>query len=263
MNRKTSLELILFSCILAISLSACSCKHEYDSGTITKAATCTEEGIKSYKCTLCGKERKESIPCIAHEYDDGIVKKEATCTEEGIKICTCVLCGDEKEVSIPCTEHEYEGTVEKEATFDSTGEMSFACSICGDTYSEEIPVKERTVVVTVTDKRNTPKDTDQWRFSDRVDFTFVVENYMQKDIKGVSGKVTISDLFGKEIMTLGCDFTGQVIAAEGTATYSDLGIDINEFIDSDTKLYNEDFSDLKFEYVISSIVYTDGTSESF
>ena len=41
-----------------------------------------------------------------------------------------------------------------------------------------------------------------------------------------------------------------------------MSIEINEFMDSHVSLYNEDFSDLNFEYIIKTIVYTDGTSVS-
>ena len=71
----------------------------------------------------------------------------------------------------------------------------------------------------------------------------------------------IKDLFGKEIISFGCDFTGQKITANKSVTFDNLGIDINEFMDDHVKLYNEDFSDLKFEYSVTSIVYSDGTAE--
>ena len=37
-------------------------EHTYDSGTVTKAATETKNGEKTYKCTVCGHEKKETIP---------------------------------------------------------------------------------------------------------------------------------------------------------------------------------------------------------
>jgi len=60
---------------------------------------------------------------------------------------------------------------------------------------------------------------------------------------------------------LQCDFTGQTIPAGSTTTFTDLGYDINEFMDEDVKCYNEDFSDLNFEYEVQKVVYSDGTSE--
>lgn len=38
--------------------------HSWDEGTITKEATPTEEGVKTYKCTRCGLTRVETLPMI-------------------------------------------------------------------------------------------------------------------------------------------------------------------------------------------------------
>lgn len=190
-----------------------------------------------------------------HQFDEGKVTKEATCSEEGIKTFTCSLCGDEKEESIECIPHTYEQTVVREATFDKVGELKFTCVNCGDSYTEEIPVKEKTAVVTVTNKTNVPKDIYNGRYSDRIELIFNVENQGPDDIKGVQGVLHISDMFDKKIMDMNCDFTGQTIAGNTVATYSNLGIDVNEFIDEHTKLYNENFADLVFDYEVTDIVY--------
>ena len=216
---KKILSLVLATTML-LSLTACGCEHEFDAGTITKEATCSEEGTKTYKCALCGDEKTESIPCVPHEYEE---------------------------------------KVDKEPTFDSTGIATYTCKICGDSYSEDIPKKERTVNVTVTDKRNVPEDIYNGRFSDRVEFTFTLENQSDKPVKGVEGVLHIQDLFDKDILSMNCDFTGQTIPANESITISDLGMDINPFMDDHSKLYNEDFSDLKFVYEITNIVYDGDT----
>lgn len=41
--------------------------HSYDGGVVTKEATETEEGIKTYTCTICGATKTESIPKITVE----------------------------------------------------------------------------------------------------------------------------------------------------------------------------------------------------
>lgn len=104
-------------------------------------------------------------------------------------------------------------------------------------------------------------NTSNWQFSNRVQFVLDVTNETAKDIKGVSDVLVIKDLFGKDIKKLQCDFTGQTIPAGSTTTFTDLGYDINEFMDEDVKCYNEDFSDLNFEYEVQKVVYSDGTSE--
>ncbi|MBR5593890.1 MAG: hypothetical protein IKW46_07455 [Bacteroidaceae bacterium] len=48
-----------------------TCKHVYDDGVVTKTPTCTEDGIITYTCTLCGATKTEVVPAVAHNYVDG------------------------------------------------------------------------------------------------------------------------------------------------------------------------------------------------
>mgnify|MGYP004586992913 FL=1 len=116
------------------------------------------------------------------------------------------------------------------------------------------------VKVVCTNKGTVPKNTSKWIFSNYVTFVFELTNNSDKAIKGVQGILHISDLFGSSIMDVRCDFTGHTIQPSETYTNKDLSYDVNEFIDTDMKLYNEDYSDLIFEYEPTTIVFTDGTS---
>jgi len=195
-----------------------------------------------------------------HEYDNGVITSEATCTAEGVKTYTCSLCGDTKTDVIPITTHVYESQITEQPTFTEMGVMTYTCSICGDSYTESIPVRDDEVVVTVTGKTNLAENWDAGRYSDRVEFAFLIENMTDRSIKGVQGTLTVKDLFGSDILSINCDFTGQTIPPNGSITMEDLGMDINEFMDTHVKLYNEDYSDLIFEYEVSNIVFSDGQS---
>ena len=48
--------------------------HVWDTGTITKEATCTEKGEKKHKCTNkgCDEIWVEEIPALGHDYKDGV-----------------------------------------------------------------------------------------------------------------------------------------------------------------------------------------------
>ena len=137
--------------------------------------------------------------------------------------------------------------------------MFLSLITCG--YGKQ--VNNAPVKVNVVDKKNIPEDIYAGRFSPRVQLIIEVSNNSDKDIKGVSGVLTIKDLFGKHIISLTCNFTGKNIAVGSTVTYSNLGMDINEFMSSHTKLYSEKYSDLIFEYEVDSIVYSNGERESF
>lgn len=128
-----------------------------------------------------------------------------------------------------------------------------------EAFKQETTVQSGDVTVLVTDKTVTPKNIDQWIFSNYVHFAFSITNNTEKDIQGIQGELKVSDLFGTEILTVGCDFTGQTIIAGETITNDELSFECNEFTSEDMKLYNEDYKDLKFTYTVKQIVFTDGT----
>ena len=47
------------------------CQHHYVE-TITREATCTEKGVKTFKCDKCGDWYTVDIPALGHDYKDGI-----------------------------------------------------------------------------------------------------------------------------------------------------------------------------------------------
>lgn len=102
--------------------------HSWDEGKVTKEATCTEAGEKTYTCD-CGETKTEEIPALGHDYDEGKVTKEATCTEAGEKTYTCKHDSSHtKTEEIPALGHDYdEGKVTKEATCTEKGEKTFTC----------------------------------------------------------------------------------------------------------------------------------------
>lgn len=54
------------------SLNISYCNHGWDNGEITKQATCTTTGLKTYTCATCGDKRNETVPTNgAHTYSNG------------------------------------------------------------------------------------------------------------------------------------------------------------------------------------------------
>lgn len=67
--------------------------HTEDSGTVTTAPTCTENGVKTYKCTVCDKVlRTEEIPATSHTEDSVPVTTAPTCVTKGLKTYKCSVC---------------------------------------------------------------------------------------------------------------------------------------------------------------------------
>ncbi|MBS6951755.1 MAG: hypothetical protein KH230_00805 [Enterocloster asparagiformis] len=125
----------------------------------------------------------------------------------------------------------------------------------------EKTVQEGDVTVLLVNKGESPKDVKNWVFNSRCTFEFLVTNNTDKDIQGVEGALKLMDLFGKEIQTVGCDFTGRIIPAHDSLTVDTLSLEVNEYMDEDVKLYNTKFADLKSEYTVTKIVFTDGTEK--
>lgn len=75
--------------------------HSYTS-KITKRATCTDSGIKTFQCS-CGNNYTETIPKIGHQWDNGKVTQQATSVSDGVYTYTCTSCGTTKTEKIPAT----------------------------------------------------------------------------------------------------------------------------------------------------------------
>ena len=138
------------------------CKHVYDQGKVTTAATCEGTGMMTYTCTLgCGDSYTEEIPETGHAYGEWSVTKEATCTEAGTESRVCANDEDHiKTREIPATGHAYgEWSVTKEATCTEAGTESRVCA------NDNTHVETRDIAATghdfqwVIDKEATTEET--------------------------------------------------------------------------------------------------------
>lgn len=89
--------------------------HNYGSWQIVKIATCSEAGLRTRTCSLCGDVHEEEIPVNETESGDPkhifvVIEKgyAATCEKEGLTDCRyCSQCGIfENSVVIPATGHK-------------------------------------------------------------------------------------------------------------------------------------------------------------
>ena len=117
--------------------------HSWDAGKVTTKATCTEEGEKTFTCSICGDKKTEKVSATGHRHTEIRNKKEATCKEEGYSGDTwCKDCGKKilSGQAIAKTEdHSWnQGEITKEPTCKEEGEKTFTCSICGNTKTEKV-----------------------------------------------------------------------------------------------------------------------------
>ena len=96
--------------------------HNWNSGTVTTAATCTAAGVKTYTCARCNAEKTESIPATGHTWDIDRVNKVATCTEQGEVVYKCTKCN----------------TTKTEATLKDPNNHDYQCT--HEAWDEEVPV---------------------------------------------------------------------------------------------------------------------------
>ncbi len=113
--------------------------HSYTSN-VTKEATCTTKGVKTYTCT-CGDSYTEDIVKTSHIAGDWSVTKNATCKETGSKVKKCTVCGTQMETAnVEKTGHTAgDWTVTKAATCNTNGTKVKKCTVCGvETANETI-----------------------------------------------------------------------------------------------------------------------------
>lgn len=117
-------------------------EHTWDAGKVTKAATCTEKGVKTYTCTVCGATKTEEIAATGHQHTEVRNKVEATCTKEGYSgDVYCTDCGTKLSsgTEIARKAHEYEERERNEANCKRNGYILFVCKVCGDEKREVLP----------------------------------------------------------------------------------------------------------------------------
>ena len=115
--------------------------HTYDAGKVTKEATCTEDGIKTYTCS-CGDVKTETIPKLGHDYEDTIIAP--TCTTDGYTKHVCNRCGDSYEDNIVSKlGHNY-----VEGTCTRCGDVLPALSVTANGFTGNYDGKAHSITVT-------------------------------------------------------------------------------------------------------------------
>ena len=114
--------------------------HDNDKGIITKAPTCTEEGIKTFTCKRCDHKTTEVVNALGHDLHEEIVK-DATCGTDGIKAVTCNRCDYKENITIPATgQHTYgDWTTVTEPTCCKEGVKKHTCTVCQKEETASIP----------------------------------------------------------------------------------------------------------------------------
>ena len=144
-------------------------QHTWNDGQVTTAATCTENGVMTYTCTMCSDTKTEVIPATGHAYGEPVwkwnddftasatftcgndashvetvnatvtneVTTEATCKADGVRTYTAKVTFEGKEYTdtktevIPATDHDTELVGAKDATCTEDGYTGDeVCKVC-------------------------------------------------------------------------------------------------------------------------------------
>ncbi len=112
--------------------------HDY-TWTVTKEATCTEDGLKTGVCVAGDDTVTEVIPATGHTFSEWTVTTAATCTKDGVESRGCV-CGAIETHTIKATGHQFgEWKTVREPTDYLAGKKERVCSVCGEKETEKIP----------------------------------------------------------------------------------------------------------------------------
>ena len=116
--------------------------HKWNEGKITTQPTCTEEGVKTFQCMVCGKTKTEKVSALGHDWnEDFTVDKEATCEETGLKSIHCKRCDIKKDETVIPAKGHIAGEKKIENATESTCENGGSydeviyCTVCGKELS--------------------------------------------------------------------------------------------------------------------------------
>ena len=108
--------------------------HTFDDGAVTKEATLSEEGVKTYTCSVCGCKKKETIAKLVSNCDHDWSADFSSDNEYHWK--TCSKCNELKDKSV----HNWgQGVITTQPTATTDGVKTFTCSACGKTKTQSVP----------------------------------------------------------------------------------------------------------------------------
>ncbi len=116
------------------------------------------------------------------------------------------------------------------------------------------------ITLNVYNKNVIYKDTSAWRFNDFVELKMNCKNNTDKDIIALNGIIKISDLFDTPILNITLLYDKGTIPAKGEVDINDIGLEVNQFMDSHIKIRDTEFSKLKFTFETTSVAFSDGTT---
>ncbi len=129
--------------------------------------------------------------------------------------------------------------------------------------NEEVEKKSKmskAITVKMYEKEYVPQNIDAGKDEEYNKFKYTIKNNTDKEIKAIGLSFKIYNTLGEQIGDVfGLDFINGIISPygiyKGVATFSG-----HQFDDTSNVLKNTKFEDLTFDFIVSKIVYADGTT---
>ena len=183
-------------------------QHTWNDGQVTTAATCTENGVMTYTCTMCSDTKTEVIPATGHAYGEPVwkwtddfkatatftcandathvenvtaevtsaVTTPAACETTGVRTYTAKVTFEDKEYTssktevIPAAGHTLTAVAEVPATCETVGTSAhWKCDVCGKLFSDAEGKTETTLEKLAIPATGHAYGAPVWKWSD--DFT--------------------------------------------------------------------------------------------
>ena len=183
-------------------------QHTWNDGQVTTAATCTENGVMTYTCTMCSDTKTEVIPATGHAYGEPVwnwtdgfkatatftctndathvenvtaevtsaVTTPAACETTGVRTYTAKVTFEDKEYTssktevIPAKGHTLTAVEAVPATCETAGTSAhWKCDVCGKLFSDAEGKTETTLEKLAIPATGHAYGTPVWKWND--DFT--------------------------------------------------------------------------------------------
>lgn len=125
---------------------------------------------------------------------------------------------------------------------------------------EKAAKMKNALTIAMYGKEFIPENYKIGRYKDYNNFKYSIQNKTNKEIKAIGISFTVFNALGEQIGEgFGMDFTDERIPANGSYK-GDAPYSFNQLSDIGNELKNAKFEDLTFNFTVSKIVYSDGTT---
>jgi hypothetical protein len=123
--------------------------------------------------------------------------------------------------------------------------------------AEQIKKINDVLTVAYVNKTFEGSDVMSGRYQDSIVVVFAFENKGTKDIAGFKGESVFTDMFGDKIKSVNLSYDETIPAGKSVRWTGELHY--NQFMDADVKFRNTAPDKLKFTFVPSTVIFTDGS----